>query len=661
MDQVARAFPSLIRIDLAREADFTLGPLKIRPSRCEVEAEGTRHVLQRRVMQVLVALAHPTAEVVSHEELIRRCWGGLSVGEDAIGRCIGELRRFAAKWPEAPFEIETITGVGYRLNVAAGAASGVAATSPPPPLPFWRRGYVRAAGAGAALALAGLVAIWVGLGPWPKTATPPARVAVLPLETLSPGQNARYLADNIADEVLGVLSANQIEAVSRIDAAGLRGASRDRQAARLGVGLMVDGSVRDDGKETRVSVRLNDARTHVTLWSADYRRNTGTAADLGVEVAAKVADIVEIAEFARTNPPGLKDDAALSAVLETHDLLRRNSPESWARLLDLTQRVVAIAPDFAFGHSMLSTANAYAVLWNVMPQQSAAMEATARREAARTLAMDPHDAGAYFSLALLARTYREKDAILQKGLAAARHPGAPFGAVNSREAALLREVGRLRDALPYAQRALALDPLSPPKTDNLVWSYATLGEMAAAQELADQMRSRWPNHHNTRGGRLHMLAFYGAPADAIAVLNDPTQRPADVAPQTLAVWRTFVEAKQSGDPGLSARTARSIASAADAGHIDPGIAAMMLSSLGDVDLAFGQADKAGKPLKSQDDDPSFLFTPPAAAMRRDPRFMPLAARLGLVDYWRGTGKWPDFCMGPHAEIDCRAAAAKAGV
>jgi hypothetical protein len=85
---------------------------------------------------------------------------------------------------------------------------------------------------------------------------------------------------------------------------------------------------------------------------------------------------------------------------------------------------------------------------------------------------------------------------------------------------------------------------------------------------------------------------------------------------------------------------------------------MMLSSLGDVDLAFKQA---GKAFGGPDDDPSFLFTPPTVAMRRDPRFMPLAARLGLVDYWRGTGKWPDFCTGPHAEIDCRAAVAKAGV
>ena len=87
------------RIDLAREADFAMGPLKVRPSRREIEGGGDRKVLQRRVMQVLVALAHPSAEVVSQDELISRCWGGLAVGEDAVGRCIGQLRRLAAQWP----------------------------------------------------------------------------------------------------------------------------------------------------------------------------------------------------------------------------------------------------------------------------------------------------------------------------------------------------------------------------------------------------------------------------------------------------------------------------------------------------------------------------------------------------------------------------------
>ena len=112
MNVLDRTLPWLPRIDLSREPEFSLGELRVRPSRREVEAGELRLALQPRVMQVLVALAHPSSDVVSQDELISRCWGGLTVGEDAVARCISQLRRAAASWPEPPFQIETIPGVG---------------------------------------------------------------------------------------------------------------------------------------------------------------------------------------------------------------------------------------------------------------------------------------------------------------------------------------------------------------------------------------------------------------------------------------------------------------------------------------------------------------------------------------------------------------------
>ncbi|MFI4966579.1 MAG: winged helix-turn-helix domain-containing protein, partial [Caulobacterales bacterium] len=470
MDQTARAFPTLTRIELAREADFMLGALRIRPSRREVEAAGARHVLQRRVMQVLVALAHPNAEVVSHDELIRRCWGGLTVGEDAIGRCIGQLRRLAARWAEPPFEIQTIAGVGYRLDAPAGGCPEAESPADETRLPRWRGRRIWGAIAAGALVLAAL-ATWATLSHPFGSTSPPARVAVLPLETLSAGQNVRYLADSISDEVLGVLSANQVEALSRVDAVGLRGPSPDQDAARLGVGFLVNGSVQDDGKETRVSIRLDDPRTHVTLWSTDFRRDSASAGDLRIEVAAKVADIIEIAQFARTNPPTLRDDTALSAVLEEHDLIRAHRRASWARQMELARRVVAAAPDFAFGHSLLAVTSAQAIDWNILPQQKVAMAATARWEASRALAIDSRDAGAYFAMSLLEPSYRGREGVLLRGLRANGRPAAPLGALNSTEGSVLLAVGRIQDALRFKQRSVALDPLSPGKTGSLIWAY----------------------------------------------------------------------------------------------------------------------------------------------------------------------------------------------
>ena len=53
-----------------------------------------------------------------------------------------------------------------------------------------------------------------------------------------------------------------------------------------------------------------------------------------------------------------------------------------------------------------------------------------------------------------------------------------------------------------------------------------------------------------------------------------------------------------------------------------------------------------------------LFRPWTANVRRDPRFMRLAQRVGLLDYWEKSGKWPDFCAEPDMPYDCKKEAAK---
>ena len=89
-------------IDLAREPDFDLELLHVRPATCEVVSSDDSQILQRRVMQVLVALAQARGSVVSQSELIARCWRGLSVSDDAIVRCISKLRKLAAHYPDSP-------------------------------------------------------------------------------------------------------------------------------------------------------------------------------------------------------------------------------------------------------------------------------------------------------------------------------------------------------------------------------------------------------------------------------------------------------------------------------------------------------------------------------------------------------------------------------
>jgi hypothetical protein len=97
---------------------------------------------------------------------------------------------------------------------------------------------------------------------------------------------------------------------------------------------------------------------------------------------------------------------------------------------------------------------------------------------------------------------------------------------------------------------------------------------------------------------------------------------------------------------------------------------VLLAHVGDVDAAFAEVDRllagcsdattvsvtgARSALQSCIVDFSWrtFFYPMTASMRRDPRFMPLMHRGGLVQYWLETDRWPDFCDDPNLPYDCR--------
>src|SRR3569623_1223516 len=113
-------------MDLAREPEFELGGLLIKPAELSVVRNEDRRQLQPRVMQLLVALAKAEQAVVSRDSLVEQCWDGRVVGDDALNRCIVALRHLAASFDPAPFQIETIPRVGYRLR-----SSDTASSAPP--------------------------------------------------------------------------------------------------------------------------------------------------------------------------------------------------------------------------------------------------------------------------------------------------------------------------------------------------------------------------------------------------------------------------------------------------------------------------------------------------------------------------------------------------
>ena len=591
-------------------------------------------------MQVLVALAHSSSSVVSHGELNQRCWDGLSVGEDAISRCIGQLRRLAHLWSPPVFHIATTVGVGYRLHAERPApvgkgtgASGMLVRA------GLRRGVLTAA-AGAV----GLLVVAGGFLWWQRTGSPPANeVALSAFEPLGGGQNTRSLGRAIDAEVLDALNATQVSArpLSRPES--------NSTLARQGVGLALAGTIEDNGHDVHATVRILDVSSSAVVWTGLFDRPSDEAKTLPTEIAAQAADMVAVAIFAKTASPPLKGDGALTTLLAAHSALRWNRSHDWARRIQLSRDAIKIDPRFAFSHSMMAWADTNAVRLNAFPDQSDALAAEARREAQKALDLDPDDAGAYFALAMLQKRIAARESVLAQGLARDSHPASLRAALNGVQSNSLLSVGRIRLALPYSDRALALDPLSPIQVSDAAKAYLLAGRKDYAQDLLARGLARWPDHPDMLGAQLYMLTFFDRPDAAGRFLEDPTH--AAVLGQAGAkAWRSYLAAKASPDAAHREQAAQEVVRLASHGLFNPRIAILMLAQLGDLDDAFA----ALADLRNDISDVSgFQYTAAAAPLRRDARFLTFARDSGLLEYWRNSGQMPDVCQGPAAETWCK--------
>ena len=162
--------------ELARWGAFRLGATRIDPASREVRGPGGAATIEPRVMQVLLVLANAAGGVVTRDDLSRLCWNSQIVGDDALNRAIGEVRRVAKTLAAGEFGVETITRTGYRLtgvtlasedaDLVREAGDATPATTRPRPS---RRWLVGGAALGAVAAGGSAWSLWPDGGSRPAT------------------------------------------------------------------------------------------------------------------------------------------------------------------------------------------------------------------------------------------------------------------------------------------------------------------------------------------------------------------------------------------------------------------------------------------------------------------------------------------------------------
>jgi TolB-like protein len=302
-------------IDLTRESDFIVAGVRVRPTACELEAGERRLRLQPRVMQVLIALARAGGQAVSREALIEACWGQVTVGEDALNRCIQRLRRLASGEAGGAFAIETIPRIGYRLTadrVNEGETGAAAPKLAPIGKPF---------------------------------------VEVLPFANLSgdPGQN--QFAVGMTEEITRLLSRfRTLFVVASGPNPPRKGARfKPRDATRDPNGLYIlQGNVRKAGGRLRTAVRLIDTNGGVQLWANSFDETTEEVFALQDRVALAVAGAVEPAVVAAEIRWAVKhpsdNPGSYELYLRAQPHCKRRSLSEYLTAIDLFNRAIALDP-----------------------------------------------------------------------------------------------------------------------------------------------------------------------------------------------------------------------------------------------------------------------------------------------------------------------------
>ena len=214
-----------------------------------------------------------------------------------------------------------------------------------------------------------------------------ARLAVLPFVSLTGGDDDGF-ADGLAEDVTAALAQlGSVDVVSRTTSEAYRGSAKTLRTIgdELGVGLILEGTIRRAGDRVRVTAQLIDAASDRHLWASSYDRDlTGdvfrTQSQLAQEIVAAIQSVVR---------PEQQDQAerrleALALSDQGSQLLRRASPAYDEAAAQLFEQALETDPTLPEAHAGLAQ-----TLIARAPNGPAALVDSAAAHAEHAIRLDP--------------------------------------------------------------------------------------------------------------------------------------------------------------------------------------------------------------------------------------------------------------------------------
>jgi len=186
-------------------------------------------------------------------------------------------------------------------------------------------------------------------------------IAVLPFVNMSDDADNEYFSDGMSEEILNLLARVQrLRVISQSSSFSFKGKqfTIPEVAKQLGVGFVLEGSVRKFGDRLRITAQLIDARSDSHMWSETYDRTLNDLFAIQDEISAAIVGELKkrlnIELGAAPQATGTAVTAAHEAYLRGRYLLTQRLPGSKVKAVAEFETAISLDPSFAQAHAQLA-------------------------------------------------------------------------------------------------------------------------------------------------------------------------------------------------------------------------------------------------------------------------------------------------------------------
>ena len=464
---------------------------------------------------------------------------------------------------------------------------------------------------------------------------------------MSSDPEQEYFSDGITEEIINALvKIPGLSVPARTSVFGFKGHQGDvRQIGQqLNVAYILEGSIRSQSNQVRITAQLIKVDDGFHLWSETYDRQLDNIFVVQEEIAASISKVLvgALDVGVATVPNKTVNMEAYDTYLHGRALLRERD----LKAIEVLERATQLDPSFAPAWAALALAyqvRGYYVLSGVEYQEKA------KQTARHALTLDPYNVDALDALASAMRDtwhWAEAEEIFDKALA-----------IDPQSTELLEDVseffcgvGRINDCLEVAKRGHELDPSFFPLTRNYVEALIMTGSYENVDGILRQnLHTGYsPSTVETDPGSILgdniILALLSNDVQtAINLLNEfqPSESYRPVKTAALNILAGTIDKED-----LDALKAVDYKKYLNIGWYSFSIEGYMLAYAGESDYLIDAAIYF-----AERDQWSHLFSawhPSWKTVRSNPRFQEILELYRLPEYWDEAG-WPDFCHRVDAE------------